>query len=69
MGLVNMITTEQRLHALLSGLGLSDASIYSAKLMNAEQIRDVGLAISNGQKFNVSLNRQLNVQVEPIHDN
>jgi len=64
-----MVTTEQRLHALLHGLGLSNESINRVKLYNAEQIREVGLAISKGQSYNVSLNRQMNVQVELIHDN
>lgn len=64
-----MVTTEQRLHALLYGLGLSSESINKVKLYNAEQMREVGLAISNGHKFDVSLDRQLNVQVEPIHKN
>ena len=64
-----MVTTEQRLHALLHGLGLTSESINRVKLYNAEQMREVGLAISKDQSFNVSLNRQMNVQVELIHDN
>ena len=64
-----MVTTEQRLHALLHSLGLSSESINRVKLYNAEQIREVGLAISKGQSYDVSLNRQMNVQVELIHDN
>lgn len=64
-----MVTTEQRLYALLHGLGLSSESINKVKLYNAEQMREVGLAISNGHKFDVSLNRHLNVQVKSIHDN
>jgi|LakMenE18May11ns_1017448.scaffolds.fasta_scaffold9914096_3 hypothetical protein len=59
-----MITTEQRLHALLHGLGLSTDSINKVKLYNAEQIRDVGKAISDGRLFDVSLDRQLNVKVK-----
>jgi hypothetical protein len=59
-----MITTEQRLHALLHGLGLSTDSINKVKLYNAEQIRDVGKAIADGRLFEVSLDRQLNVQVK-----
>lgn len=58
-----MVTTEQRLHALLHGLGLSSESINKVKLYNAEQMREVGQGIANGRKYTIGLDRHLEVVV------